>query len=64
MDWSKCIKKLRNNLLVTQSELAKILGVSFASINRWENGHHEPTMSVKRKIRQLCLEHDIDIRNI
>ena len=31
------IKKLRDALCISQSELAEILWVSFASVNRWEN---------------------------
>ena len=37
MDWGKAIKELRNKLLITQTELANMVGVSFASINRYEN---------------------------
>ena len=39
MNWSKIIKNLRTKMLLSQYELAKILDVSFASINRWENGN-------------------------
>lgn len=34
MNYSAAIKALRKKMLVTQSELADILGVSFASVNR------------------------------
>lgn len=54
MNWSKIIKDLRNKMLLSQTELANLLGVSFASINRWENGHNEPTIKIKRKIKELC----------
>ena len=54
MNWSKIIKDLRNKMLLSQTELANLLGVSFASINRWENGHNEPTINIKRKIKELC----------
>jgi len=50
MDYSKLIKELRKKLIVSQAELAKILGCSFASVNRWENGLHEPTYKMKQKI--------------
>lgn len=61
MNWSKIIKNLRTKMLLSQSELAKILDVSFASINRWENGHNEPTIKVKRKIKELCEQYNINI---
>jgi putative transcriptional regulator len=54
MNYGKIIKELRDKLLLTQTEMADKLGVSFATINRWENGKHEPTMRYRRKIRDLC----------
>lgn len=61
MNWSKIIRDLRNKMLLSQTELADLLGVSFASINRWENGHNEPTIKIKRKIKELCQRENIDI---
>ena len=60
MDWAKLLKDLRNKLLLSQVEMADLLDVSFASINRWENGHHEPTIKVKRQIKELCKKNKID----
>ncbi|MBQ9103484.1 MAG: helix-turn-helix transcriptional regulator [Clostridia bacterium] len=59
MDWAKTIKLLRAKLLITQVELASLVGVSFASINRYENGIHEPTMKVKRKLMKIFIENKI-----
>ena len=59
MNWSKIIRDLRNKMLLSQTELADLLGVSFASINRWENGHNEPTIKIKRKIKELCQRENI-----
>lgn len=56
MDYSVIVKRIRETLLITQVELAEQLGVSFATVNRWEKGHHEPTITDKRKIRDLCLK--------
>lgn len=64
MNWSKIIKDLRNKMLLSQTELANLLGVSFASINRWENGHNEPTIKIKRKIKELCDREKINIDSI
>ena len=61
MKYSVAIKSLRKRMLVTQSELAGILGVSFASVNRWENDEHEPTMKIKRKLAVLFEEHRISL---
>ena len=35
MDFKRLVKELRTKLIITQEELADLLGVSFASINRW-----------------------------
>ena len=34
---------LRDHLELTQEMFARILGVSFATVNRWENGKSEPS---------------------
>jgi DNA-binding XRE family transcriptional regulator len=49
MDYSKVLKVLREKMLVTQTELAELLEVSFQTVNRWETGKHEPTIKAKRK---------------
>ena len=56
MNYPEMLKKYREKVLLTQTELAKKLGVSFASVNRWENGQFEPTMKAKRKLRDLFKE--------
>ena len=61
MNWSKIMKDLRNKLLLSQTEMASLLGISFASVNRSENGKHDPTIKVKRRIKDPCLENKIDI---
>jgi len=42
-DYSERIKSLRLRLKLTQVELAAKVGVSFASVNRWENGWCKPS---------------------
>lgn len=37
---------LRGQLGLSQEQMARLLGVSFASVNRWEGGHSYPTKSV------------------
>lgn len=60
-DYQKIVKTLRNKLILSQQDFAKLLGVSFASINRWETGRHEPTINAKRKIISLCQENDVKL---
>ena len=63
MDYKRLVKELRTRLIITQEELAELLGVSFASINRWERGKHEPTTKMKRKIVELCKENNIKLED-
>lgn len=60
-DYQKMIVSLRNKLILSQEDFAKLLGVSFASVNRWERGHREPTIKVKRKIVELCEKQGIQL---
>lgn len=62
MEYKILIKTLRERLVMSQSEFAEFLGVSFTSVNRWENGHNEPTFKVKRKILKLCNDNGIKVK--
>ena len=63
-DFQKLVIELRNKLVISQTKLATMLGVSFASVNRWERGHYEPNIKVKRKIIELCKDKRIKIYNL
>ncbi len=42
------IRELRKELQLTQEEFANSLGVVFPTVNRWENGHNNPSkMAIK-----------------
>ena len=59
MNYALIVKRLRDKLILTQEEFAKLLGVSYMSVNRWESGKYAPTIKVKRKIVELCKENGI-----
>lgn len=61
IDYKKAVRELRDRLIMTQQEFANYLGVSFASINRWENGTNKPTTTAKRKIVELCKTNNIEL---
>lgn len=42
-DFPNHIKRLRVKFGLTQTRLAELMGVSYASINRWENGQSRPS---------------------
>lgn len=43
--------RLKNR--ISQEKLAKLLGVSFVSVNRWLNGHSKPQKMQMYQIEQL-----------
>jgi putative transcriptional regulator len=55
------VKELREQLHLTQQAFADTLGVSFATVNRWENGWTVPSKLALRQIAQLCKEHHITL---
>lgn len=61
MTYAEGIKVLRKEMLISQKELANKLGVSFTSVNRWENGRYSPTIKVKRKLKPLFSAYDIKV---
>ena len=64
MKSSDQIKEIRSRLNLSQSELAEKLGVSFATVNRWEKGHCEPSQIAVNAIKKLCTENNIDFSQL
>lgn len=52
------IRQLRERLGLTQEKLATRLGVAFPTVNRWENGHTQPSPLALKQIEALALEVD------
>lgn len=50
------IYKLRQLTKLTQVQLAKVLGVSYETINRWENGHIQPSPLALKQIQSFVNE--------
>ncbi len=50
------IKELRKSLELSQEAMADRLSVSFASVNRWENGQTTPSKLAKVQIDALYNE--------
>lgn len=59
MNYSQIVKVLRMRMLLTQQEFADHLGVSFETVNRWENGKNEPTMKCRRALAILFKEYKV-----
>jgi transcriptional regulator with XRE-family HTH domain len=52
-DYSARIKVIRQKLGLTQTRMAELMGVSFASVNRWENGQARPSTLAWRRIERI-----------
>lgn len=54
-DYSKAenIRALRKTLRLTQAQFAEVLGVSYVTVNRWENGHIKPSHLAIEKLRNI-----------
>ena len=52
-DYSARVRNVRNRLELTQVKLAERIGVSFATVNRWENGQSKPTRLAWQQILDL-----------
>jgi type I restriction enzyme M protein len=55
------LRSIRAQLGVTQEELAERLGVSFATVNRWEGGANAPQKAARTAIEALALEAGIGL---
>lgn len=56
MVFRKKIKNVRELKGYSQEQLARELDVSFATINRWENGKTEPSRLALEKFEDFCRE--------
>ena len=50
---AKIIKDLRAAMGLTQEHFAAKVGVTFSTVNRWENGRGVPSPLAMRQIEQL-----------
>ncbi|MGI6077270.1 MAG: helix-turn-helix domain-containing protein [Fastidiosipilaceae bacterium] len=64
MDLCETIKSIRRKCLLSQTDFAHALGVSFSTVNRWENGKATPNYQALQKIKEFCninnLPFDVD----
>lgn len=54
------VRDLRNLLEMTQEDFAHAIGVTVSTVNRWENGHREPSrlsVNAMTRLAQLAREH-------
>ncbi|MDE5540064.1 MAG: helix-turn-helix domain-containing protein [Bacilli bacterium] len=59
MEFSEFCLETRLKLNLSQEMLARKLDVSFATINRWENGKTLPQKLTLYRFKKLCAENKI-----
>ena len=60
MGFCEEIREIRQKCFLSQEAFAKELGVSFATVNRWESGKTKPTYKTMKLIDIFCKSHNID----
>ena len=50
------IRELRLELGLTQEQFAAVLGVVYPTVNRWENGHAQPSPLALKQVERMLQE--------
>ena len=58
------IKQIREYLNISQTELAGLLNVTFATVNRWENGRAIPNKLAQTTLYDICKENEVPVYDI
>ena len=58
------VKAVREQLGISQKKLGEILGVSFATINRWENSKNTPSQLAQNSFYDFCESNFIDTEEL
>lgn len=58
------VKAVRIFLQLTQTELAKQIGISYATISRWERENRMPHLATVGKFYSFCMRNGIEINTI
>ena len=59
MSFAEKVKFVRTELKLSQEDLARELGVSFATINRWENGSYNPSRLARKAFEDFCNDKNV-----
>ena len=57
MTFAGKVKFVRMKLYLNQAQLAKEIGVSFATVNRWESKGYEPQLASVGRFNDFCEKH-------
>jgi len=63
MTFPEKVKAVRLQMFMSQEKLAKELGVSFATVNRWERGLCEPHYDAQKAFHDFCVNNNISFED-
>mgnify|MGYP006300374341 FL=1 len=55
-DVPELVKTLRKRMGLTQEQFAKEVGVTFTTVNQWENGHRKPLPFLMNRLMEMDQE--------
>lgn len=61
LSFSAFVVAVRKKLQLSQKQLATAINVSYSTINRWENGHVEPSNLAVKSFYDFCENNFIDV---
>ena len=56
------VKTVRVLLQLTQTELAEQIGISYATVSRWERENRTPHLAMIGKFYSFCMRNGIEIK--
>ncbi len=59
MTFAEKLQSVRKQLFLSQEAIAKEIGVSFATVNRWEKGKCEPGYKAQKAFSDFCEANNI-----
>lgn len=54
-NYPSLVKEVRRQLSISQEDLARELGVSYATVNRWENGQAKPSKLARAQLESFVV---------
>lgn len=64
MEFKDKVKAVRAKLFITQGQLAKELGCTLSTVNRWENGRKPPSFILEQKFKKFCVDNGINLAEL
>ena len=61
MDFQEQVKFVRMHLQFSQEKFARQMGISFATVSRWERENRKPQLALLGKFYSFCKRNGIEI---